>query len=169
MTMNFMGCSFPESMASVPSASGETPVSGLCGPCAVSSTLTWSIIWSGLSIHPWTLFEQNTISDPLFIFLGCESPGDESDAQIPWVHPRSPGKSIFPLLLMLISKLAVAVVLAAKNISMTSFLFSVYSFISAFISLYFMLTKMAPIQLIYLTGRVCTRLRGRELEKNNGY
>lgn len=70
---------------------------------------------------------------------------------------------------MLISKLAVAVVLAAKNISMTSFLFWVYSFISAFISLYFMLTKMAPIQLIYLTGRVCTRLRGRELEKNDGY
>lgn len=118
---------------------------------------------------PWTLFGQNTISDPLYIFLGCESPGDESDVQIPWVHPRSPGKSIFPLLLMLISKLAIAVVLAAKNISMTSFLFSVYSFISAFISLYFMLTKMAPIQLIYLTGRVCTRLRGRELEKNNGY
>lgn len=95
MTMNFAGRSFLESMAGVPSASGEATGSGLSGPYAVSSTLTWSIIWSGLSICPWALFEQNTISEPFVYFLGCESPGDESDTQIPWVHLRSPGKVFF--------------------------------------------------------------------------
>lgn len=137
MTMNFAGRSLPESMAGVPSASSEatglvsldprpSPAHslglsfGVGSPSAPGHSLSKT-----QSLSPWYIFW-----DVSHLEMRVTSKSLESSSPPPGPPP------FFPLLLMLISKLAVAVVLAAKNISMISFLFWVYSFIRAFISLY---------------------------------